>query len=100
MAIIVIETVYHIILAIESKPEPKDERDVLIEAKVYRNAYLLLVSGASLVITYFIFAALAGDGASRITATLLFIVNLIVLIIVLAEVMNFVTPLLYYRRGF
>src|SRR5208337_5468111 len=39
IAIVVIEIVYHIVLALESKPEPKDERDILIECKAYRNAY-------------------------------------------------------------
>ena len=44
VAIVVIEIVYHIVLALESKAEPKDERDILIECKAYRNAYFLLAS--------------------------------------------------------
>src|ERR1039458_565450 len=46
VAIVVIEIVYHIVLALESKVEAKDERDILIECKAYRNAYFLLASGA------------------------------------------------------
>src|ERR1017187_75588 len=45
VAIVVIEIVYHIVLALESKPEPKDERDTLIASKAYRNAYFLLSAG-------------------------------------------------------
>ena len=43
--LIVVEIIYNIALAIRSVPEPKDERDRLIEAKAYRNAYLALVTG-------------------------------------------------------
>ena len=95
IAIIVIEIVYHIVLALESKPEPKDERDILIESKAYRNAYFAYGTGAFLVISVVIAAGLAG---SQVTPFLL--VNLVLLFMVLAEVVKFVTQLLYYSRGF
>src|ERR1022692_3399050 len=48
IALVVIQVVYHIALALESHPEPKDERDTLIESKAYRTAYFLLTTGVSL----------------------------------------------------
>src|SRR5271166_6150138 len=100
IAIIVIETVYHIVLALESKPEPKDERDILIESKAYRNAYFLLAAGAFLVIGCVIMAGLARDAApTRIVVTPFITVNLVLFFMVLAELMKFLTQLYYYRRG-
>ncbi len=95
VAIIVIETAYHIALALESKPEPKDERDILIESKAYRNAYFAYGTGAFLVISAVIAAGLAG-----ILVTPFLIVNLVLLFMVLAEFVKFVTQLLYYSKGF
>src|ERR1700685_4345926 len=63
VAIIAIEIIYHIVLASEEKPERKDERDILIEGKAYRNAYFLIAVGANLVIAYVIVASLVGDAA-------------------------------------
>ncbi len=99
IAIIVIEIVYHVVLAILQKPEAKDERDVQIEAKAYRNAYFMLATGAALVLTYFIVAAIAGDNG-RIMVTPFLIVNLMLLFMVVAELFRMVTQLLYYRKGF
>ena len=95
VAIIVIEIVYHILLSLQTKPEPKDERDILIESKAYRNAYFAYGTGAFLVISVVIAAGLAG---SSVTPFLL--VNLVLLFMVLAEVVKFVTQLLYYSKGF
>src|SRR5271167_1468639 len=100
IAIIVIEIVYHIALALESKSEPKDERDVLIECKAYRNAYFLVATGASLLIAWVILVGLARDAApTRIIVTPALTVNLVLFLMVLAELMKFLTQLFYYRRG-
>ena len=85
----------------EEKPERKDERDILIEGKAYRNAYFLIAVGANLVIAYVIVASLVGDAApTRIVTTPFFLVNVILFFLVLAELMKFLTQLLYYRKGF
>jgi hypothetical protein len=99
-AIIVIEIVYHIILALEAKPEKKDERDVLIESRAYRNAYFALNTGAFVIIGTVITLWLLRDTAStHILFTPFFLVNLVLLFMVLAEVVKFATQLLYYRTG-
>jgi hypothetical protein len=101
VAIIVIEIVYHIVLALETKVEPKDERDVLIECKAYRNAYFLLASGAFLVIASVILGSLVRESApaTRIIVTPFLTVNLVLFFMVLAELAKFLTQLFYYRRG-
>jgi len=100
VAIVVIEVVYHIVLALESKVETKDERDILIECKAYRNAYFLLASGAFLVIASVVMASLAGDSVpTRIIVTPFLTVNLVLFFMVLAELAKFLTQLFYYRKG-
>lgn len=84
IAIVVIEIVYHILISVRSKPEPKDERDIRIEGKSYRNAYFLLASGAFL---------------SPFAATPFAIANMILLSMAIAEIGGFLTQLFYYRRG-
>jgi hypothetical protein len=100
IAIVVIQIVYHIVLALESKPEPKDERDILIECKAYRNAYFSLATGAFLVISCVIMAVLMHDATpARIIVTPFLIVNLVLLFMVLAELVKYLSQLFYYRRG-
>ena len=100
IAIVAIEIVYHIVLALESRVEAKDERDILIECKAYRNAYFLLAGGAFTVITWVIMANLTpGTAASRIAITNFITVNLVLFFMVVADLTKFLTQLFYYRRG-
>jgi hypothetical protein len=120
VAIVVIEIVYHIVLALESKVEPKDERDIVIECKAYRNAYFLLAGGAFWVITGVILVNLTPDALpanilmtpflilaklvresppARIIVTPFLTVNLVLFFMVLAELVKLVTQLFYYRKG-
>jgi len=94
IAIIVIQIVYHIALALHAKPERKDERDILIESKAYRNAYFAYGAGAFLVI-----GAVIAAGFARIPVTPFLVVNGVLLFMVLAEAVKFVTQLLYYSKG-
>ena len=101
IALIVIQVVYHIALALESRTEPKDERDKLIEAKGYRTAYFFLTTGISLLAAAIIVintVALHSREALG-TVTPFASVNLILLAMVLAEAAKFLTQLFYYRRG-
>ena len=94
--IIFIEILYHIAAPpVGVEPEPKDERDILIESKAYRNGYFAYGTGAFLVIS-----AVIAAGLAHISVTPFLVVNLVLLFMVLAEVVKFVTQLLYYRKGF
>ncbi len=100
VAIVVIQVVYQIVLALESGVEPKDERDILIELKAYRNGYFLLATGAFMVIACVIAGALVRDAApTRIIVTPFLVVNLMLLFMVLAELAKLTTQLFYYRKG-
>src|SRR5208283_3070397 len=51
LVIIGIEMLYHFVAPpVGVQPEPKDERDLLIESKAYRNGYFAYGTGAFLVI--------------------------------------------------
>ena len=87
--IVVIEVVYHIIIAAASKIEPKDERDILIETKAYRNAYFLLVADLFLLMGILVLIGL----------TPFLTVNLMLLSVVVSEIVKYLTQLFFYRRG-
>jgi hypothetical protein len=100
IAIVVIETVYHIALALESKPEPKDERDIRIEGKAYRNAYFAAGTGSFLVILCVIMEVFLHNGApTRNIVTPFFIANVLLLSMVLTELVKLLTQLFYYQKG-
>ena len=86
--IVVIEIAYHILIALKSKVEPKDERDILIETKAYRNAYLLVADLFTLMGTVVVFGL-----------TPLLTVNLMLLSVVISEIVKYLTQLFFYRRG-
>lgn len=99
IAIIIIEIVYHIVLSVATKPE-KDERDAIIELKAYRNAYFAYGTGAFFVIACVIATGFAQSVApTRLIFTPFLLVNLVLLFMVVAEIVKFVTQLLYYTRG-
>jgi hypothetical protein len=99
IAIIVIQIVYQIVLSIEGDIERKDERDILIDCKAYRNAYVTLATGVFLVISYFIAASFARSTSTRLPLTPYLAVNLVLLFWVIAELAKSLTQLFYYRRG-
>jgi hypothetical protein len=87
--IVVIEVVYHIVIALTSKEEPKDERDILIEGKAYRNAYFLLVADLFMLMGTAVLFGL----------TSFLTVNLILFSVVVSEIVHSLTQLFLYRRG-
>ena len=87
--IVVIEIAYHILIALKSKVEPKDERDILIETKAYRNSYLLLVADLFMLMGTVVVFGL----------TPLLTVNLMLLSVVISEIVKYLTQLFLYRRG-
>ena len=86
--VIIVEVVFHIILALRTRPEAQDERDRLIELKATRNAYFVLVFGIFLPI-----ACIAASVRPFIVA------HVIMFIFVLSEIAQFLSQLFYYRRG-
>jgi len=87
--IVVIEVVYHVVIALTSREEPKDERDILIEGKAYRNAYFLLVADLFMLMGTVVLIGL----------TPFLTVNLMLFSVVVSEIVSSLTQLFYYRRG-
>ncbi len=86
--VIIVEVVFHIIIALKDRPEALDERDRMIELKATRNAYFVLVFG--------IFLPMAGIAAQ---VRPFIVAHVIMFIFVLSEITKFLTQLFYYRRG-
>jgi len=86
--VIIVEVVSHIILALRTRPETKDERDLLIELKATRNAYFLLVFGIFLSI---------GSIAASLPPFIM--AHIIMFFFIISEIAKFLTQLFYYRRG-
>lgn len=100
VVLVVVEIVYHVLIAVKSGPVLEDERDQQIESRSYRNAYLLLASGVFLVM----FTAVAGSALGRslpglLSGTPLAVAHLLLLVLVFAEAAKFLTQLYFYRRG-
>lgn len=83
VVLVVIQIIAQIAIAVASKPEPKDERDRLIEAKAYRTGYFLLVTGVIVCMNIGINLG----------------VNALLLALLAAEVGKSITQLYLYRRG-
>jgi len=86
--IVMIEVIYHIVIALTSKVEPKDERDILIEGKAYRNAYFLLVGDLFMLMGMIILVGM----------TPFLTVNLMLFSVVISEILKSLTQLFLYRR--
>jgi len=94
VTIVVIEVAYHIVIAVSSRVDRKDERDVLIETRAYRVAYFLLAGGVSVLIGAMLVSNPETLGISQFSMG-----NFLLLSMVVAETAKFLTQLFYYRKG-
>ena len=83
----------HIVVAIRSRQERKDERDIAIESKSYRNAYFVLI----VLIWMVILAAPVGTQDRHFGPV--FISQMVLLCFVVAETTYYLTTVVCYRRG-
>lgn len=80
----------HILLAIASRrmPEPRDERDRMVELRSAHNGYFVMITGL------FAMMAVVFFGASAVN-----VINGLLGVVVLAEIVRFGSQLVYWRRG-
>jgi hypothetical protein len=78
----------HIVAAIASRPEGRDERDRLIEWRAESNSAWLLGAGVLAAVTGMIFSI-----------ENVWIAHALLLSLFLSEVLGFILRLVYYRRG-
>ena len=100
--IVIIEIVLHIIIAVTAIKDAEDggaldERDVLINARAFRNAYVVLFIGVLHMIGYVIAGDLNSEPRWEVTPANT--ANLLLLVLVVAEIVNYASRLYYYRRG-
>lgn len=90
----------HILIAVRSREEQRDERDVAMESKSFRNAYSVLSVSCVLLTLCVITLALVPESwpADRLLAPA-FMSQLFLLCCVLAEATKYATQAVCYRRG-
>ena len=85
---VVVIVIAHIVVAIASRPEGRDERDRLIEWRAESNASWVLGVGVC-----------AGIWSAATSVDNVWIAHLLLLFLIGSEVVKSVAKLLYYRRG-
>jgi len=100
--VVILEAIIHAFLASQHSTEIEDERDKLIQRMSYRNSYWFLIIGIWVLLIQFL---ATGSGVwfdfnyLAIFTSAYGLAYLLLLLFVLAEVINFITQLYYYRKG-
>ena len=90
----------HIVFAIRAKQEQKDERDLAIESKSFRNAYFVCGFFAFFGVCWVIMYTIAvGPKAAAPALTPITISQMALFCFVMAEVTKYLTQAVSYRRG-
>ncbi len=96
---VAIQIVAAVAIAIHSKEEPKDERDLAIEARAAKNAYFVLCSLVFMAGWIVWSVAAVGEEAAGLAITPLLISQLVLFCFILGETVRFGTQVVSYRRG-
>lgn len=88
VGLVILLIVGHVIAAIASRPEPRDERDRLIAWRAEHNSSWLVGVGVLAAVTAMV------AGVDNVWTA-----NLLLLALALSEILGFSLRLLYYRRG-
>lgn len=100
VAVVVVEVIYHIVIALVSRDEGEDERDRLIEANATRFSYYILATGSITAVGYMLISGFIGNAEPGDSLqTLIAAASMIIFSFILAEVVGFAMQLYYYRRG-
>lgn len=100
VALVLVEIVYHSIVAGVSDSVESDERDRRIETRASRNAYVVLSLGGFVLVVHLLGNALVDvPPRYRELVAPFTVANLLLLALVVAEIVKYVSQLVYYRRG-
>jgi hypothetical protein len=86
--LVVVLVAGHVVAAIASRPESRDERDRLIEWRAEANASWILGVGV-----------LAAVGCLAVEVASVWVAQLLLVSLFLSQVVGYVWQLVYYRRG-
>jgi hypothetical protein len=99
VALIVIEIVYHSVLAATAGSTESDERDRWIETRASRNAYVALGIGAFGVAVHLFGASYFESPRYADFVTPFAVANIVLFAIASAEVVKYISQIVYYRTG-
>ena len=100
VALVIIEIVFQILVAAISRSTTTDERDNLISAKAARNSGVLLGAGTITLILAILASEIRGGlGEAQIMLTPILIAQWLLLLMVMAQVFEYLSQIFYYRRG-
>ena len=100
VALIVLEAVYHAVIAVHRKPEDPDERDALIEARASRIGYFVLLAANIFVVGHLMLNGIFEfAGRDDVLGTPIMAANFVLFSIIIAEIARFAAQLVFYRRG-
>lgn len=98
--LVMVEVAFQIAINVLDKPAPRDERDWQIEAKGYRSGYMVATVGLVVVLVgYGVIQSLDVLHWGDVWLEPMAIVQVLLLLVVMAEVANSVTQIYHYRRG-
>lgn len=99
VALIVIEIVYHAVLAATSDSTESDERDRWIETRASRNAYFAIGVGVFVLVVHLLAGAMLESARYEELVAPFAVANFLLLAMVLAELVKYVSQIVYYRSG-
>jgi uncharacterized membrane protein YciS (DUF1049 family) len=99
IAIVIVEAIYHIAIAMGSKNEEEDERDKLISARATQISYYVLAAGSIGIVGHILILVTIGESFSKFQLHPIYLANLIFFAFIISEVVGFAMQLYYYRRG-
>jgi hypothetical protein len=103
IALVIIEVILHIVIAVfnpeDTKTEARDERDRAVNNRASRISYLLLSTGVVIILSRVLIRGAMDEAGDLIEVTLYEVANLLLLLLVLSELVNYGAQLYYYRRG-
>lgn len=100
IALVIIEIVFQIAVTIPAGAPDADERDKLISAKAARNSGVALGAGVlTTIIAILVSEIRGGIGDAMFRLTPVVIAQILVLLIVVAQIFEYLSQLYFYRRG-
>lgn len=99
---IVVSTVLSAFLHTQQKPEPKDERDYIIDARSSLLSGRVLTMGVLVIMGNVVIQEMVGEwavGRGLFVLTPLLIAHLLLVVLMLASMTDKVSRLYFYRRG-
>ena len=94
--LVIVLVAYHIVIAVTAKPEQEDERDRLIAWRAGNIGGLILAFGVVGIVFQILIGGMVGD---PLAGSPVLIANALMAVFLIANVVELVMTLVFYRRG-